>query len=280
MKQLTILSFMLCLLFNSGLNGQTIVEAKDKEILEDIFSRLKNDKDKTTAELVVLAGQLLVGTPYVANTLETEPEQLVINLHGMDCTTYAENCLAIARVIKNSKASFHSFAKELTNIRYRHGKIETYPSRLHYFSDWIYENDKKKLVNAVSGKIAKISYSLDINFMSTHPTAYKPLKNNPDFIPLIAEKEREISARTMYYLPKEKLSSFEGKIRAGDIVGITTSISGLDIVHVGIVVKLKEQLHLMHASSKAEKVIISEKSLSEYVKGRKSASGIMLARPL
>lgn len=275
--------FLLIIIFISTCffaNSQIIYQQKDKEILSEVFEELKNKQDKTTAELVVLVGKFFKETLYVAHTLETDKEQLVINLRGLDCTTYAENCLAIARTIKSNNLTFEKFTEELLQIRYRSGVIEGYPSRLHYFSNWIYANDKKELVRDVSKEIANTTYPNKVNFMSTHPDSYKQLKNNTEFQRQLAQQEKEISARKMFFLPKEKLADFESKLHEGDIIGITTSISGLDITHVGLIVKNNGKVHLMHASSKAEKVIISEITLKEYLMGRKSATGIMVVRPL
>lgn len=280
MKHFRFLIIILFLSCSFAAFSQIKFEQKDKEILEKVFFQLKNDKDKSTSELVVLAGKELKGTPYVAHTLESEPEQLVINLRGLDCTPYAENCLAIARTVKSGKLTFEKFTKEISTIRYRNGKVDGYLSRLHYFSDWIFENDNKNLVKRVSQDIANIPYPLELDFMSTHPDSYKQLKANPAFVPQITQKEKEISVRQMFYLPKEKLPSYQDKLLCGDIIGITTSVAGLDIIHVGIIVKQNGKIHLMHASSKAEKVIISENTLHEYLTGRKSATGIMVIRPL
>lgn len=279
MKHLQLVLLSLFLLGTKSSNSQIKYEQEDQEILKIFLDELKNEKDKSVAELVVSAGMLFLETPYLAHTLETEPEQLVVNLRELDCTTFAENCLAIARIIKSDNLTFEEFAKELTTIRYHNGKIDGYPSRLHYFSDWIFDNDKKRLVRDVSKEIGNISYPNSLNFMSTHPDSYQQLKNNTSFVAQLAQQEKEISARQMFYIPKEKLGEFESKLKDGDIVGITTSVAGLDITHVGIVVIKNKKVHLMHASSKAEKVIISENTLHEYLLGRKSATGIMVARP-
>jgi len=273
-----LLIYMLSLVISA--TCQQKYEQKDKEILEQVFNQLKNKTDKSTAELVVLVGKFFMETPYLASSLEFEPENLVINLRELDCTTYAENCLAIANSLKGSNPTFEQFTNELRNIRYRNGIIEGYLSRLHYFSDWIYENDKKGLVKQVSKGIANTPYPLDVNFMSSHPDSYKQLKSTPALVPIMAKKEKQISNRKMFFIPKNKLPDFEEKLQEGDIVGITTSIKGLDIIHVGIVVKKNACTHLMHASSKAEKVIISDNTLYEYLLGRKSATGIMVVRPL
>ena len=216
----------------------------------------------------------------VANTLERMPEHLVINLHELDCTTFGENCLAIARTIKSGEFSFDNYANELQTLRYHVGIIDGYPSRIHYFSDWIYENDQRGFVKRVSEQISHVPYPMQINIMSTHPDIYPQLKDNEQFVQLIKEKETEISARKMYYLPKEDLSKYEDQLKDGDIVGLTTSVEGLDITHVGIIVHVKGRVHLMHASSKEMKVIISDQTLEDYLNGRSSVTGIMVARPI
>ncbi len=275
------LSRLLVALFLLGpfaANCQIKYEEKDKQILENIFIQLKNEKDKSTAELIVLAGNLFLETPYVAHTLESEKEQLVVNLRELDCTTYAENCLAIALTIKSGQLTFTKFAEELTKIRYRNGHIDGYVSRLHYFSDWIFENEKKGLIKSVSKDIGNIRFPLDVNFMSTHPDSYQQLKKNPNLVSIMAKKEKEICARQMFYIPENKIAEMENKMQQGDIVGLTTSIDGLDILHVGILVKKNGRIHLMHASSAAKKVVVSDKTLEDYLKDSNHATGVMVVR--
>jgi N-acetylmuramoyl-L-alanine amidase-like protein len=118
-----------------------------------------------------------------------------------------------------------------------------------------------------------------VNFMSTHPGSYRQLITDTSLIGIIAQQEQEISAREMFYIPTHRIKDVEPLLREGDIVGLTTSIRGLDISHVGILVKESGRLHLMHASSRAKKVIISEETLEEFLKNSKSTTGIMVARP-
>ena len=252
---------------------------KDKEILEQILQLYSAEKNAATADLLIKVGTFFKETPYVAHTLETEPEQLIVNLRELDCTTFAENCLAIARIIKSENPSFEKFTKELQNIRYRKGEINGYPSRIHYFSDWIFESHKKKLIKDVSKEIANVPYPLQVNFMSTHPKSYVQLKDST-LIPVIAGQEQEISKRKMYFIPEEKIAAFEISLKDGDIAGITTSIKGMDISHVVILQRVAGRMHILHASQTANKVILSEETLEEYLKNSKSATGIMVARPL
>ncbi len=260
---------------------RVVFQLEDREILEKVFEVFKNDQNTPVSVLMVKVGSFFKETPYTAATLEINPdmEMLTINLREMDCTTFAENVLAISRVIKNGTPTFEKFALELQNIRYYEGKIDGYTSRIHYFSDWIFENDRNGTVKAVSKEIDGTIYPKAINFMSTHPESYIPLKNHLEMQKIVAQKEIEISARKTYFIPKENIGNIESKLQDGDIVGITSRVDGLDISHVGILVRKDGRIHLMHASTKAKKVIISDETLEDYLLNSKSVTGIMVARP-
>ncbi|HSO85773.1 MAG TPA: N-acetylmuramoyl-L-alanine amidase-like domain-containing protein, partial [Draconibacterium sp.] len=162
MKYKSYIFFLLIILLACSSKTKTVTETsvkavyiqKDKEIFEQILQKFSSEKDASTTELMIKVGTCFIDTPYVAHTLETEPEQLVVNLRELDCTTFAENCLAIARTIKSETPSFEQFTCELQNIRYRNGVIDGYLSRIHYFSDWIFENSKNHLVKDISKETA------------------------------------------------------------------------------------------------------------------------------
>lgn len=229
---------------------------------------------------MLLLGGYFGGSPYLEHSLEHEPEELVVNLREFDCTTFVESCLAISRTIRSGNLDFQEFTSELKNIRYRKGVIDGYGSRIHYFSDWIYLNNQKQLIRDVSQEVGGIALKKEISFMSTHPASYPQLAKDPALIEIIASQEKKISLREMYYVPKGRLTELESGLRDGDIVGITTSMGGLDIIHVGVLLRKSGRMHLMHASSKYKEVIISTETLDDYLADSKSATGIMLVRPL
>lgn len=257
-----------------------VYQSEDKEILEQILELYSQEQETGTSELMLKVGGFFLETPYVAHTLETEEEELLINLRELDCTTYAENCLAITRTIKSGFHNFDQFVSELQLIRYRDGKIDGYPSRLHYFCDWIYNNQQKNLIKDMSEEIAQTPFPKQINFMSTHPESYMQLKEDTSLVKAIAEQEKLISAREMFYIPESRIAEFESQLMDGDIAGITTEINGIAIQHVVILIRVEGRIHSMHASSIAEEVVISENTLEDYLLNSKSATGIMLARPL
>lgn len=261
---------------------QIVFQLEDREIIEHVFKVFKDTQNVSIAKLMVKVGAFFKETPYKAATLEINPkeEKLIVNLREMDCTTFAENILAISRTIKTGNPTFEKFAAELQNIRYHNGKIDGYTSRIHYFSDWIFENDRRGIVKSVSKEIGGIIYPKPVNFMSTHPESYQQLKENPETQKLIAAREKELTARKTFFISKEKIGEIESKLKDGDTVGITSRVEGLDVSHVGILIRKDGKIHLIHASTTAKKVIVSDETLEEYLLKSKSVTGIMVARPI
>lgn len=260
--------------------GQVIFSQADIKILEQVFSDYSAYREAPVNEIMTKVAGFFEDKPYAAHTLEIEPEQLVVNLREFDCTTFAESCLALSRSIKAGRPGFDLFTSELKKIRYRNGEIGDYSSRIHYFSDWIFLGSKKGITRDVSHEIGGIHLSKQVNFMSTHPNEYPQLKAKPLLISDIEEQEQEISVRERYFVPEKSIGDVEHRLLDGDIIGITTNIAGLDISHVGIAVWNKGRVYLMHASSKEGRVILSDVPLESYLLNSKSATGIMVARPL
>jgi hypothetical protein len=258
-----------------------IVQSTDREIFEKLKKQLGNESDLEAGDLILKIGKFFLETPYVASTLEVgDSEKMVINLRELDCTTFAENCLALARTLRLKNPGFDDFISQLQFIRYRDGKRNGYPSRLHYFSDWIYDNDQKKTVKSVAREIAHTLLPNQVNFMSTHPDSYPALKKNRELTGVLAKQETTISKRMTWFIPENRIAVVENKLQDGDILGITTNIEGLDISHVVIAIRINGRIRFIHASSREMKVVISEETLEEYLLKSKMASGIMVARPI
>jgi len=283
--RIAVILILICLI-SSILTAQVFSE-KDVEICNSKFQLAVDNSlnDKPIGDVIVEIGQSFIGTDYLAHSLETDgDEQLVINLTDLDCTTFLENSLVLARCIKGVDTSFDNYQNELQFIRYRGGVIEGYPSRLHYFSDWIFDNVAKGVVEDVTKEIGGKKIKFKLNFMSTHPESYKQQKSHQggtDFIPIIKDQEKKISCREYYFIPKEELSPKEKFIHNGDLLAITTTIEGLDIGHVGIAVKMDDgRIHLLHAPTENTKVQISEEPLSDYLMKYKRHSGVIVLRAL
>ncbi|MBU1099731.1 MAG: DUF1460 domain-containing protein [Bacteroidetes bacterium] len=276
-------SILAILFLFSSMVAQVYTQA-DVDVCESKFQLgiSQNLTEEDIHTIIVEIAKSFLGVDYEAHSLESEgDEKLSIHLTGLDCYTFLESSLVISRLIKSERMTFDDYQSELQNVRYRNGKIAGYPSRLHYFSDWIFEMDSRGIAKDVTEDLGGECYSNKVDFMSTHPDSYKQLKNNSEIVYFIAAIEKDISARDYFFIPQEKIEKYEKGIMSGDIIGITTNINGLDIAHTGIAIRMNDgRIHLLHAPNVGKKVQITEASLAEYVKRNKIQTGIMVSRPL
>ena len=224
----------------------------------------------------------MLGVPYVAGTLDgNEEEQLVVLVDSLDCTTFVETVLAFCIADKRGERDYEGFKKALTQIRYRDGILNGYISRLHYFSDWICNNEQMGFVKECTSETAcSLPKELWLDFMTTHVDSYLPMKKNPELVKEMASHEKNWQGTVVSYIPKEKLNlPPEGlKIKDGDVLALVTNIKGLDVVHVGFAFWKDNQLHLLHASSSAKKVIEDPKTQYESSKNTKAHIGVRAIR--
>ena len=114
--------------------------------------------------------------------------------------------------------------------------------------------------------------------MGNHPDLYPQLSINPSLIGQIKKSENEISRHPFYCIPKNDIMNHESEMNEGDIIALTTRISGLDVSHLGLVSKKNGIVFLLHASSTAAKVELSRLPLNEYLQGLKNVTGIIVVR--
>lgn len=275
---LTFTALLICLtISNIRLKGE---EPEDSVIFHTIITQLSAPKEATTAERMIRAASMLLGTPYVAGTLEQVPERLTINLHETDCILFAETCLALALTSGEADASFGKFAEILKRLRYRNGIIDGYSSRLHYTSEWIMQAEKNGFLREISRDLGHTPSGQEFFFMSTHPQSYRQLSGNPKEVEKIKKIEKQLSGYEYFYIPKAKVSQYLDKIKPGDIIGFNTSIAGLDMTHVGIVCSDNGRLTFIHASSSGKKVLIEPGDIPGYINKIKSNNGIRIIRPM
>lgn len=260
--------------------SECIFSPEDKQIIEQKLSQFAGDSGMSMSDLLIKIGLSFQGTPYVAATLENGlAEKLVINARELDCTTFVETALTLARTVKMKQKDFQSYVNELEKLRYRDGKRNQYPSRLHYFCEWIANNEKKHIIDGSPNKNG-VKLDKPINYMSTHPADYPVLKEFPALIPFIAEQEKALSAIGFYFFPKNDIPNLYRNLQNGDIIALTSTIEGVDVNHVGIIVKRGDEFYLLHAPLSGKKVLISDGPITDFLKPASKNSGIMIARPV
>lgn len=275
---------LICLMFlvQPIFSQQVVCSQKDKAAFEEKIAQLQIIKEPSNYGLLLATiGKTFLKIPYVAKTLELGPtESLVINLHGLDCTTYVENVMAFGSMVRNDRTDFDTYVNTLELIRYEDGKLDGYASRLHYFSQWIKNNQKKGLIKDITADLGGVEISKEINFMGTHRDLYPFLKDDDNF-KKIQQTEKDLNGQPICILPQDQITAKEHLIQTGDIIALTTSIKGLDITHTGFALREADgRIHLLHASTGSMQVEVSELPLVDYLKKIKGNTGIMVARPL
>lgn len=270
----------LCLFWIQICNTQITCTPEDTLRFHQKIEQLKGLEANSLGDSIVYIGKAFLDTPYVEKTLEVgQTETLVINLRGLDCTTFVENVLAFTALKREGKGQFDAFANTLKTIRYRNGELQGYGSRLHYFTDWIRNNEKKGLVKNISNQLGGEVLQKPINFMGTHRELYPFLKDDSNYQSILST-EAALAQEPLCIVSQDQLAVVEDELQNGDIIALATSIKGLDVTHTGFAIRMPSgRIHLLHASISGA-VTITENPLTEYLKKIKSNIGIVVARPL
>jgi hypothetical protein len=238
---------------------------------------------------VLFFAKKFIGVPYGAATLErSDTERLILNLDLLDCTTYVDVVTALTLCHRNGLRTFKDFCRYLEKIRYRHGRIDGYTSRNHYYSSWIRNAEEQRLVHELTPadwpNVSPFTgvQRLDIYFMSKNSNLYPALVKHPEYIPAIRKTEEDLTGRTVRYIPKKALGGPKyllGRIHDGDILAMVTKKGGLDVSHLGFAVWGKDgKLHLLNASSLRKRVVLELRTLQAYSKSQKMQLGVRVIR--
>lgn len=236
---------------------------------------------------VARLGESFVGTTYTPGTLEAPgPEHLVVNLRELDCVTFVENMLALARFVRHDgvpaladpAAARSRYERYLIDLRYRGGVLDGYPSRLHYFSEWLSDHARRGQVRLLARSLGGIRDREPITFMTAHPNAYRQLADSAVRRAIGAMEARLNREPARWYLPEAKIAAAAAKIRDGDVIAATSTLPGLDVAHTGIALWHHGKLHLVHAPLVGKAVEISELPLADRIIAAKAQDGIMVGR--
>lgn len=272
------------------------IEATDPDSARlDAWSGALRAERLTRAEVplgraAVRVGELAIGTPYVANTLEaylrdggsaTKREPLTLALTRFDCVTLVESCLAVARVARGGGTpSWDGFAREVERMRYRDGKRGGYTSRNHYFSEWISDGQRRGLLRDLGASLGGMNDDRPLRFMTEHRGSYAALADDGVYA-AIGAMERGLDGRARMVVPTARIAEVSDRIESGDVLGFATSIPGLDVTHSALAYRdAHGVLRVLHAPLSGGSVEVSRFTLPEYVAAIRRSTGILVARPL
>lgn len=279
-RTIILLSALFGLVFSAAAyeKGDARFTQKDVENFQEVMDLLAPDRELPMSELVIKVAKHFLGTPYVAGTLEIEPERLTVNTRETDCILFVEMCLAMSLTAKDAEPTFEKYVDNLRRLRYRNGKVDGYASRLHYTSEWIIQGETRGIFHEMSRQCGGSVLDQKFNFMSNHPASYKQLKDNPKAVAKIRIAEQNLETWDYWYIPKADLPRCIKNIKTGDIIGFNSSTPGLDIAHVAYAYWEGDTLTFIHASMSDKKVVINKTPLVEYTNGIKGHNGLRVVR--
>jgi len=252
------------------------------------LAKENNWKSLPIGERTAAIGQGLLGTRYKSYTLEIDNriESPSVNFTGLDCWTFFEVSLGFARMLNEPEENWspENFLHYIEVDRYRGGVCTgEYLSRLHYLEDWLYDNNKRGLVEDLTTKLGGKTVPHAAREMTVAWRHYRYLAANKSLLGPLGRMESDVSSRALYQIPKNRVAKIESKLQSGDIIGIVSHDGRLySTSHVGLALRTSDGvLHFMHASAPHNygKVVIDSR-LSTYLSTFRKDSGILVARPL
>ena len=247
------------------------------------YGQERADSTDSVGRLMQALGTQFEDAPYLEGTLDTvDTETLVVRLDGFDCVTFIETTFAMARGLAAGDTTYAGFARRLAEQRYRDGRLQGYCSRLHYLTEWMADNEDRGLVRRLGDELGGRPLADTLDFMSTHRSAYNRFATDDSLFACIQDMEAALLARQqrdpVRYIPQDSIRAVYDQLRAGDIVGMATSIEGLDVSHSGLVYAQEDGGRgLLHASL-SDGIVVSP-DLQRYVQTIDNQIGIVVARP-
>lgn len=218
----------------------------------------ESSKIRDPAGRIALLSKEFLGAGYWGHTLRGDrntPEVFVIDLGGVDCFTFIDYVEAM-----RISGSFSEFIASLQKIRYKGGHI-SFKDRNHFFIDWreynmaLIEDAAGEIANSVTVKVRKM---LNLKKDGTFWVAgIRPVQREIEYIPCGAVDDQVLAG-----------------LRTGDYAGIYSDAPGLDVSHVGIIIKDEGNIYLRHASARHKKVV--DEDLKNYISDK---PGLIILRP-
>ncbi len=229
----------------------------------------------------------MLGVPYVNYTLEVDDhiESPVVNLNGMDCWTFYENALGMARLLAY-KPGPHTKQDLLHMVeleRYRGGRCTgSYLSRIHHLEDLFHDNQRRGLGTDITSSLpGSVRMHRQVKEMTVSWRSYRYLRNNRALIPKMGRVEKRVSGLPVYQVPKSKVRAIESRLQDGDVCAITSNWKYGYTSHVGLIVRRGNRAWFMHATSERSKGrrMILDKPITDYLREGSSHAGIIIFRP-
>jgi hypothetical protein len=220
------------------------------------------------------------GVGYDSIQTPSVPEKLRIELSRFECVTFIESSLAVARCGFRGEPTASCFEGEVVASRYRGGVLTDYASRLHYFDDWIADNEARKRLRNLTPELGGEPLTRRYFHISSRvlPASGVPKDSLAALTREVAAIESRLSGIPHLVLSRESAPRVLDRLEDGDLVAFVRERSGLLIHHAGFVYRGRGQPRLLHASSYHQRVVLTSEDVSSYLLRRPERLGMVVAR--
>ena len=222
------------------------------------------------------------GVGYESVQTPTVPEKLRVELSRFECVTFIESSLAVARCGFRRDPTAACFERELVAFRYRGGALSDYASRLHYFDDWIDDNEARARLRNLTPELGGEPQTRSYFHISSRvlPRSEVSKEELAVLTREVAATESRLSRTPHRVLSRDMAPRVLDQLEDGDLVAFVRERSGLLIHHAGFVYRARGKPRLLHASSYHQRVVLTGEDVSSYLLRRPERQGILVARPL
>ena len=229
----------------------------------------------------------LEGVPYAGHTLEIDDviESPSVNFSGLDCWTFFETVLGLARMIEVPKQSYTwtDLLAEIEWTRYRGGRCHgAYLDRIHYLDEWFFDNTARQNVIDITRRLpgAVRLKGRRSDEMSAAWQGYRYLRHTPQLVAPMRQSERRVTRLPVYFIPNAAVRAVEPLLQTSDIIGIVTRVQGVVCSHVGLAARGSDGVMRFLHASKTHGAVVLDSQLAVYLERFRQHAGIMVARPL
>ena len=112
-----------------SLSALTYTKADSLKVVQLLDAGKKQTRG---TDLTLFFAEQFIGVPYVASTLEVNPdEELVVNLRQLDCTTLVENVVALTLTVREEHPTFCQYL-----VRYHDYQWNPQKNLISHLLDW------------------------------------------------------------------------------------------------------------------------------------------------
>lgn len=283
MSLLRALAIVACALGCAFAHDASALSPHQRAKLETWFETVGSPSPgETFGHYLARAARIQHGVAYAHEIAPPGEEPLRVDLDRFECVSFIEESLAVARCGFRAEASADCFERELERSRYRGGRRDGYASRLHYFSDWIEDNEIRGRVRDLTASLGGTPVTRPFFHISRRVVARAPISEaaKASFLAGIGREEARLGARPHVVLSRDAAPAALGGLDDGDILAFVYDRPGLLVHHAGFVLRVSGEPRLLHASSYHGRVVITASDVSSYLLRRPERRGVIVARPL